>query len=144
MNTNNPLSQPASLRRRFAAILYDAFLIVALLMLVATPAVLLNGGVLHDGTPAGEIKNGLFLIYLLCWTVAFYTWFWTHGGQTLGMNAWKIRITGNNGRAITWKQAVIRCLSACLGLANLSCLISQDKRGWHEQLSGTRTISTLQ
>jgi uncharacterized RDD family membrane protein YckC len=131
---------PAPLIRRLAAILYDAFLIAALLIAVATPPVLLNGGPIRDGSTAGEIKNIFFLVYLSCWVFLFYGWFWTHGGQTLGMNAWKIRIIGQNGAPITWQQAFIRLLSACLGLANLSSPFNQQRQGWHERLSRTKTV----
>lgn len=120
--------------------LYDAFLIAALLMVVATPPVLLNGGPIRDGSTLGEVKNALLLVYLSGWVFLFYGWFWTHGGQTLGMSAWKIRVIGKNGHAITWRQAFIRLISACLGVANVSSLFNSQRLGWHEKLSGTKTV----
>lgn len=131
---------PAPLFRRLAAMVYDAFLIAALLMAVAAPPVLLNGGPMRDGSPTGEIKNALFLLYLSGWVFLFYGWFWTHGGQTLGMSVWKIRIVGQHGGAVSWRQASIRLLSACLGLANLACSFNRQRLGWHEKLSGTKTV----
>lgn len=137
---NNPGQTPASLTRRLAAMLYDAFLIAALLMAVAVPPVLLNGGPMRDGSTLGDIKNALFFIYLSGWVFLFYGWFWTHGGQTLGMSAWKIRVIAENGRPVTWRQAFIRLISACLGLANLASLFNRRRQGWHETLSGTKTV----
>ncbi|HEX7027107.1 MAG TPA: RDD family protein [Gammaproteobacteria bacterium] len=137
---NNIDCPPAPLVRRLAAMLYDAFLIIALMMAVSIPPVLLNGGPIRDGSMAGEIKNFIFLLYLCGWIFLFYGWFWTHGGQTLGMSAWKIRVVSETGGAITWKQTLIRLLCACLGLANLACVFNRKGLGWHEQLSKTKTI----
>lgn len=136
----NPGDIPASLARRLAAMVYDAFLIAALLMAVAVPPVLLNGGPMRDGSGLGDIKNALFFIYLSGWVFLFYGWFWTHGGQTLGMSAWKIRVIAENGRPVTWRQAFVRLISACLGLANLAGLFNCRLQGWHEKLSGTKTV----
>lgn len=137
---NKPREVPAPLFRRLAAMLYDAFLIAALLMAAAIPPVLLNGGPIRDGSPLGEIQNALFLAYLSGWVFLFYGWFWTHGGQTLGMSAWKIRVIGENDRTVTWRQAFIRLLSACLGLANLVSPFNPQRLGWHEKLSRTKTV----
>lgn len=131
---------PAGLLRRFAAMVYDAFLIFAMLMLVAAPLVVWNGGPMRDGSVWGEIKNMAFFIYLFGWVCLFYGWCWTRGGQTLGMSAWKIRVTGTQGQPVSWRQAMIRCLSAGLGLINLTALFYRDRRGWHERLSDTRTV----
>lgn len=141
MNTPNKASAiPAPLPRRLAAIVYDGFLIAALLMVTSLPAVLLNDGPIRDGSTFGDIKNALFLVYLSGWVLLFYGWFWTHGGQTLGMTAWKIRITGENGGAVTWRQTFIRLTCACLGFANLGSLFNHQRRGWHEKLSKTKTV----
>ena len=140
MNSETIQYRPASLWRRFAAMIYDWFLVAALLIVVSIPPVMLNGGAFIDGSPVGNIKNALFFVYLVFWVTAFYSWFWTHGGQTLGMTAWKIRVIGANNNKVSWRQAAIRCLCAILGLGNLSAPFNKERRGWHEHLSGTKTI----
>jgi uncharacterized RDD family membrane protein YckC len=45
----------------------------------------------------------LFSIYYL-----FFGWFWTHGGQTLGMRAWHMRLVTSEGKLISWKQGFFR------------------------------------
>lgn len=138
---NEAALPPAGLFRRFAAMVYDAFLIFAMLMLVAAPLVIWNGGpITHDGTLWGELKSTAFFAYLLGWIFLFYGWCWTRGGQTLGMSAWKIRVTGEQDQALIWRQVLIRLASAGLGLINFSALLYKDRRGWHERLSGTRTV----
>jgi hypothetical protein len=77
----------------------------------------------------------------------FYGWFWTHGGQTLGMRTWRLRLVRADGGPITWHITAIRFGSALLALAPLGlglwwALFDKDKRAWHDRLSGTRLIVT--
>jgi len=38
----------------------------------------------------------------------FFAWFWTHGGQTLGMRAWRLRILQRDGQPLNWRLALFR------------------------------------
>ena len=134
MNNAEPA---ASLRRRFAAMLYDAILLAAVLFLATIPPTLLNGGAIQSD---GSIRHIVFTVYLLAVWFLFYGWFWTHGGQTLGMLAWRIKAVGHDNRPLSWRAALIRWSSACLGLANLSKLFDRESLGWHERLSSSRTL----
>ncbi len=138
------VDSPAGLRRRLAAMVYDTFLIIALLILLSVPIVLINGGPVRDGSSAGEIKNIFYLAYLVLGVFIFYGWFWTHGGQTLGMKTWKIRIISLSSQPLTWRQAAIRFISAGLGLTNITAKFSHNGLAWHEHLSQTRTIHLKQ
>lgn len=124
---------PAGLFRRFAAILYDAFLVFASLMLATIPALVLSGG--EPVSHCWGYKIYLFLVWF-----AFYTGFWVYGGQTLGMRTWKTRVVGFDGNPINWKQASIRFLTSCFGIANFWALIDKNGLGWHEYLSHTVVI----
>lgn len=118
---------------------YDAVLLVGVLF-AATLAILpLRGG------EAFRPHDPLFFAYLLLVIWAFYGWFWTHGGQTLGMRAWKIRVVSLDGAALSWNQAARRyvCAWASLGLLGLGYVwvwIDPDKRAWHDMASGTRLV----
>jgi uncharacterized RDD family membrane protein YckC len=84
-------------------------------------------------------------LYLLLIAFAFFGWFWVHGGQTLGMRAWRLRLVSADGGPVSWKQAAIRFAAAllswsCLGLGFFWALIDREKRAWHDRLSGTRLI----
>jgi uncharacterized RDD family membrane protein YckC len=131
---------PAGLFRRLAAMVYDLFLLAAILFLAAVPPVLINGGAITGDGPGGEFKQAAFTIYLAAVAFLFYGGFWTRGGQTLGMAAWRIRIVRPDGEPISWRQAAIRWATACLGLANIGCLFAADRRGWHERLSNSHTV----
>ena len=71
-----------------------------------------------------------------CLTV-FYGWFWTHGGQTLGLRAWKAKVLTFDQQPINWLQALVRfstALASC-GLGLLWVLVAQCS--WHDYLSKT-------
>jgi uncharacterized RDD family membrane protein YckC len=130
----------AGVFRRLGAMVYDSLLLLAVLLVASIPPVLLNDGPMRDGTPLGEFKNTVYLLYLLLLIFLFYGWFWTRNGQTLGMAAWRIRAISENGSSLNWRQVLIRLGTALLGLANLWIWFSSRQQGWHERLSRTRTV----
>lgn len=97
---------PASLVKQFLAMLYDSFLLVAVLF-IAT-AILLP---FNDGK---AITGALFSVYLLLVVFIFYTWFWHKSGQTLGMKVWKIRIITDDGYNPPWSVSFLRLIFATL------------------------------
>ena len=42
----------------------------------------------------------------------YFNWFWSHGGQTLAMKTWHIRLVAHNGGAVSQRRAVARYLSS--------------------------------
>ena len=75
----------------------------------------------------------------------FFSWFWIKNGQTLGMQAWRIKLISTNGKNIYLKQASIRLLAACVsagffGLGYLWILLEAKNRSWHDIISKTRLI----
>ncbi len=122
--------------RRLAAISYDALLLVAV-WFTATAALLpFNAG---EAFTSGQY---FFPIYLLFVSFLFFSWFWTHGGQTLGLRAWKMKVLTLDQEQISWKQAMLRFLGALvswslLGLGFLWIVKSQNNMAWHDSLSGT-------
>ena len=100
----------AGVLRRLIAMFYDLLLLLALLLITTALALLATKGSLHYHNPF--FRSVLFLVWFL-----FYTWFWTHGGQTLGMKAWKMRIQTRDGQPITLWQALLRFMVAIPSLA---------------------------
>lgn len=118
-------SSPARLPRRLAAIVYDGLLLAGVL-LVAT-ALALGLAVAILGSESVRLHsplqgNPFFSTYLLLVCFFFYGGFWTHGGQTLGMRAWRLRVQQRDGRNIGWWQALLRFLIAGLWLAPVAYL----------------------
>lgn len=131
-----------SLLRRFAALGYDSLLLLALWFLSSLPWVWFAGTAL---TPAGGLWHRAYQLWLVLVALAFFAGFWRHGGQTLGMRAWRIRIVTHAGAPVGLPAAVKRFLWGLLSLLTLGSswwwsLIDRERLGWHERLSGTRLI----
>lgn len=95
---------PASLWRRLAAIVYDGLLLFAILIIASALTLPFTGG---KGTAH---QQPLLTLYFLAVIFFFNGWFWTHGGQTLGMRAWRIQIVQKDGLPLNWKLAFVRFL----------------------------------
>ena len=125
--------------RRFGAILYDCILLCGVLFVATALLLPWNGG------KAIEPGHWLLSIYLLCVSFLFFGWFWTHGGQTLGMRAWKIRVISSSCAPLNWKQALLRFVFAIVswcvfGFGYWSIAFNRDRRAWHDRLSRTRVV----
>jgi uncharacterized RDD family membrane protein YckC len=131
----------ASLTKRLLAMLYDLFLLISIWMLVGFISVALNGGeAVTNQLEQAMLGSALFVI-----TFTFYAWFWTHSGQTLGMQVWHIRLENHQHQTINSKQALVRFMAAipALGLAGfgyLWILFSAQKLSWHDHYSETRVV----
>jgi len=135
------LSQVATapgLLRRVAAICYDWMLLSGTMFVTSLPLIWLIGGV-----PKHWASQTGFRLFLAGIIFVFFGWFWTHGGQTLGMRAWRLRLVSDAGGEVTWRMASVRFLAAfvsllCLGLGFLWVMHDRERRAWHDRWSGTR------
>jgi uncharacterized RDD family membrane protein YckC len=123
--------------RRLAALIYDLFLLIALLFLATTLLLPLTTG---EAISAQQLL--IYRIYLAVISFIFYGWFWTHGGQTLGLRAWKIKVLTLDQKPINWYQALLRFVTAIVswgffGLGFLWILLDKDRRSWYDHLSKT-------
>ncbi|NOT83185.1 MAG: RDD family protein [Methylococcaceae bacterium] len=91
-----------------AAFFYDSLLLVGVLF-VATALILpFNAG------RAFSSAQFFYPLYLFVVSFVFFGWFWTHGGQTLGSRAWKIKIQTLDQHPVTWRCAAKRFLGIIL------------------------------
>lgn len=144
MTNAAPDPLPAGLLRRLAAILYDSLLLSALWLAVATVFLAASDGRL------AMPDRPLWLLYafratLLLVAFLFFGWFWTRGGQTLGMRAWRLKVVTDQGRSLTWLLALRRFSAAALSWAALGAgfwwaIFDREKRAWHDRLSGTHLV----
>lgn len=132
---------PASpgLLRRLAIMCYDALPLFAVLFAGTLIVLPLNGG------QAFAPHDPLYSAYLLSVCFIYFGWFWTHGGQTLGMRAWGVRLVGRNAAGVMWRECLVRYLAALVslvpfGLGFFWMIIDSEKRSWHDRISGTRLI----
>jgi uncharacterized RDD family membrane protein YckC len=101
--------------------------------------------VLLRGFRAIDPGTWWFEASLIAISALFYSWFWTHGGQTLGMRVWRIRVVGRDGRKVGWGRAIARFFAAWLsalpvGLGYWWGLIDAQSRCWHDRMSHTLLV----
>lgn len=131
---------PASLARRVLSLLYEILLLMAVLMLGALPFVLLGADV--DWIAA----RPLFQLYLVALAGQYFGWQWLHGGQTLPMKTWRLKLVTRGGGPLTRAHALRRILfglagTLALGTAFFWALIDPDRQFLHDRLAGTRIVS---
>ena len=125
--------------RRLLSMIYESLMLVAVLFIA--------GFIFHLVFPNTNsiFFRPAFQIYLLLIAGIYFTWFWTHGGQTLPMQTWKLRVVAADGQRIYLKQAVARYLFAVIGFFLLGCGIlwaffDRDGLFLHDRLAGTKIV----
>lgn len=131
--------RPAGVLRRLAAAVYDTLLLAALFMGATFLVVATRGG---EPVPAGNLPFQLLLVTI---AVAFYVGFWSRGGQTLGMRAWRLRVERQSGAPLTAATAAWRLLAGILSILPLGAGLWWqwfDAKGlpWHDRLADTRVV----
>ncbi len=133
------------LGRRLLAILYDTVLLAGMLVVAALPWTLLPD-TSHTAPEAHRWWRLGFQLYLLAIIFVFFGWFWTHGGQTLGMRAWRLRlIDAASGEDIGRRRAGVRFAgaivsAAALGMGYAWVIVDRERCSWHDRWSGSRLI----
>jgi uncharacterized RDD family membrane protein YckC len=125
--------------RRLFAIFYDIFLLTALLFIVSALATALNHGAAID--PDNTIYP-FFVFIIFALSYLYFAWFWIHGGQSLGMKTWQIKIVSSDEQRISWKTTTLRFVSAIVswgvfGLGFLWAFFDKKNRCWHDLISKT-------
>jgi uncharacterized RDD family membrane protein YckC len=150
------------LARRLACFVYEGVLLFGVLMI---------SGYLYSSLSqqrnALQGRHGLqaFLFVVLG---IYFVWFWSHGGQTVAMKAWHVRLVARDGTPVTQARALARYALAwlwflpalvglwlagakglgtigaalaggVLGYAALSWL-DRERQFLHDRLCGTRLV----
>ena len=141
--------------RRFASLVYDTLAIIAFAMLtvvlylfaiqglISLDVIALNGAEdvsarIQDSLLLSGIRSSLLVLVGL----VFFGYFWTKSGQTIGMRAWRLKVQTSQGSLISWPQAIIRSISALLGLGNLMVLVDfKNKKALQDYLSKTEVVT---
>ena len=134
-----PAGYPAGLGRRLLSLLYETLLLAAVLLAGMVPLALLTGD--WDVT----LKRGLIQLSLLALAGLYFVWQWTHGGQTLAMKTWRIRLVAREGAALSTGRALRRYIWALVsvGLGGTGfawALLDRERQFLHDRLAGTRII----
>ncbi len=91
------------------------------------------------------IARPLLQLWLLLLAGAYFVYCWTHGGQTLPMKTWRIRLVTLDGGTVTTGTATRRYLLALVSLAACGlgfawALCDRDRQFLHDRISGTRLV----
>ena len=149
MSLNISTTPPATLLRRLAGLVYDAFLLFAISLGYGAVLLILRA-ITADIDDASAVYSSLLLkgAILSGWYVVlsgYYVICWRKQGQTLGMKAWRLRLQQPDGTLATPTQCWKRCLAAplslsCLGIGYLWCLLPPANQCLHDRYTGTEVI----
>ena len=126
---------PVSIWRRIASIIYDALLVLAILIVMSIPFFNFN----VEENNFLKISMQVYFYFIIQY---FFVWFWVNNEGTLGMKTWKIKISCDNGEKISYKKAIIRFNIAIpsilfFGFGFLISLFRKDKKCLHDIISKT-------
>lgn len=133
----------AGLVRRLAAMVYDALLVAAVAMIAVAITLPFSGG--EAVADHAGLQRTAMQIWIVFVTGGFFVWFWVHGGQTLGMKAWRMRVVRADGTPLRWRDAVLRLAwavpsLAAAGLGLLWMVFDRERLALHDRLSHTRVV----
>lgn len=118
---------------------YETLIVIAVVLLAG----LAFYGVVNI-RPQGGIRL-LFQLYLFLVLAVYFVVCWSHGGRTLPMQTWKMRLVRDDGSSIGIGQAVLRYVLAWLSLLSLGvgflwAFFDRDRQFLHDRLAGTRIV----
>lgn len=122
--------------------LYESLLLLGVISVTFMLPHLAIGIGLQSVAPGPVLLGHLLLILL-----AYFIWFWRHGGQTLAMQTWKLRLeSALTGKRITLSQAWLRfalCFPSLLffGAGLIWALFDRDRQFLHDRLAATRIVA---
>ena len=131
--------------RHMLALLYDTFLIIPLIIAANAllMAIYVNLFMNFDTTKEIRLPAGAVQVVVILCIALFYWIFWRRGGQTLGMQAWRIKLVSNEGAQLTTPQIALRLVGALLSGLIVGILwkyLDRDGYYWHDRLSKTHLI----
>lgn len=139
MQDSTSISEKPKLWQLMLCLLYDFLLLFAIIFMASLLFVPLFSNI----EPA--YFKPFYQFYLLTVMGVYFIWFWTHGGQTLAMQTWKLRIVDTKGNGITKKQAITRYLLALIAypfflIGFIWMFFDRDRQFLHDRIAGTRII----
>jgi uncharacterized RDD family membrane protein YckC len=136
------IAHHAPLWRRLLAWIYDALVVLAILFVGSFLVLPLTGG---QAVGAGNLGYQLWLLLLVA---LYFLLSWRYGGQTLGMRAWRLRLTDPAGQRPATPTLLRRLLfGGLLGvplIGYLSCIFRSDRQAMHDLFSGTLVVQMIE
>tara|TARA_X000000368_G_scaffold118750_1_gene92872 strand:- start:2879 stop:3298 length:420 start_codon:yes stop_codon:yes gene_type:complete len=127
--------------KRVFSLIYDSLAITGIILSLSLLLVLLNGGYAEENSISGLIQ---FLIIILSGP-CFYTYFWIENeGQTLGMQAWKIKLISQK-KDLSTVVCLLRCFVSVIsflifGIGYFLILFHKENRSIADLITDTQII----
>ncbi len=102
--------------RVISSFFYDLMVLLALSVVLSAFFTGIFGTEFHNDHVSLLIFQ--FFWFLMC--CAYFAFSWRYGGQTIGMKAWKIRVTNDYGTPLSWKEVGGRLVGSFLSLLLLN------------------------
>ncbi|AOE50275.1 RDD family protein [Kangiella sediminilitoris] len=139
------ITTPAPLTKKLGAWLYDSLICAAIWIIFILFSSSIAGIIIGEQGFKDNpdiLAGNIFYQYAPLLLVAIYI-VGTHVrfGQTVGMSAWKIMLVQDNGRPVTFKQALPRAVLSLLGIGMLFSPFNKKRLGWHDMLTHTRVVA---
>lgn len=129
----------ASLIKRFATFLYESLTLIAIWLLCTLIFIALLGDV--------DAAYERLLLQFLLWAAAgiYFVVCWVKTGQTLAMQAWKIKLLNAENEHLNVRWALVRYVLAtislaCFGAGYLWAILDKDQLFLHDRLLRTRLV----
>lgn len=128
------------LRRRIASMAYESLLLLGVLSVSFMLPHLALGMAFNIALPGWILLSHVFIVL-----GAYFVWYWHHGGQTLAMQTWKIKLTTPSGAEPSLARLALRYALAWpsliyLGAGLLWAIFDSDRQFLHDRLAGTRLV----
>ena len=127
--------------KRVFSLIYDSLAITGIILSLSLLLVLLNGGYAEENSIAGLIQLFILILSGPC----FYTYFWiANEGQTVGMQAWKIKLISQK-KDLSIVLCLLRCFMSLIsflifGIGYFLILFNKDNRSLADLLTDTQII----
>jgi uncharacterized RDD family membrane protein YckC len=119
--------------------LYEILLLAALLLVSGFLFVGITQKIDH------VLIRPIFQLALLLICGTYFVWFWVHGGQTVAMRAWHLKLIADSGASISSRIGIFRFILAVasaglFGSGFIWALFDRDKKFLHDRIIGTSIV----
>lgn len=138
---NQKLNMAApSLIKLGACLLYELLTVIAIVFVSAGLFLWVAGDATHGA------KRLLLQIFLWLIVGAYFVWCWQKSGRTLAMQAWKLKLIGEDSQLLSLKIAILRYVLATLGMVLcgmgfLWAIVDRQRLFLHDRLLKSRIIT---
>jgi len=137
---DSPGATVPSIGRRALAMLYESLVVFAIVFFA---------GLAFHGVAIGQVAGNtrlVFQLYLFLVLGAYFIGCWSHGGRTLPMQTWRMRMVRPDNLPVGVGRAALRYVLAWssllfFGFGFFWAFFDRDRQFLHDRLAGTRIIA---